>query len=143
MGMVFPNTKAICLNMIVKDESHIIEETLTNILNKIPIHYWVISDTGSTDDTISIIENFFKKRNIPGKIHRDPWKDFAHNRTVALSHAYNLTDYLLIFDADDEIGGNLVLPNPLTAGAYHLQFGSEYGIGYLRPLLINNRLQLV
>ena len=43
----------ICLNMIVKNESHIIETTLITILKY--IDYWVISDTGSTDNTIEII----------------------------------------------------------------------------------------
>ena len=48
----------ICLNMIVKNESHIIESTLSKLLNKIKIDYWVISDTGSTDDTKEKITTF-------------------------------------------------------------------------------------
>ena len=33
----------LCLNMIVKNEGHIIKDTLTKLLNKIPlIDYWVI-----------------------------------------------------------------------------------------------------
>ena len=35
----------ICLNMIVKDESPIIEKTLTMLCRKIKFDYWVISDT--------------------------------------------------------------------------------------------------
>ena len=46
----------ICLNMIVKDEADIIINTLTNLVDKIPIHYWVICDTGSTDNTAELIE---------------------------------------------------------------------------------------
>ena len=53
--------KTICLNMIVKDESPIIEKTLENILSKIDIDYWVISDTGSSDNTREIITDFFFK----------------------------------------------------------------------------------
>ena len=49
--------KTICLNMIVKNESHIIETTLNNIINHITIDYWVISDTGSTDNTKEIIKD--------------------------------------------------------------------------------------
>jgi glycosyltransferase involved in cell wall biosynthesis len=54
----------LCLNMIVKDEAHIIENTLTKLLNKVKIDYWVISDTGSTDNTKEIIVDFFKQKNI-------------------------------------------------------------------------------
>ena len=42
--------KSICLNMIVKNESHIIIETLKNLCSYIDFGYWVISDTGSTDN---------------------------------------------------------------------------------------------
>lgn len=126
----------VCLNMIVKDESHIIEKTLQNILDKIPIHYWVISDTGSTDNTKEIIQSFFQKKQIPGELVEHPWQDFAYNRSKALECAYQKTDYLFIFDADDEIQGNLVLPNPLTCEMYKLIFGP--GLFYERPLLISN-----
>ena len=57
--MVSDSKKTICLNMIVKNESHIIEETLKNICQYVPLDYWVISDTGSSDNTKEIIENFF------------------------------------------------------------------------------------
>ena len=46
----------LCLNMIVKDESHIIEQTLENICQHFKLDYWVISDTGSSDRTPEIIE---------------------------------------------------------------------------------------
>lgn len=125
----------ICLNMIVKNESHIIEDTLNNLCSKINFDYWVICDTGSTDNTKEIIQAFFDNKNIKGELHTNEWVDFAHNRTVALEKAYNKTDYLLIFDADDEIVGNLVLPeNLLEYDSYLLQFD-----GYERTLLINNR----
>ena len=75
---------SICLNMIVKNEAHIIEQTLENILNYIPISYWVISDTGSTDATKEIIQGFFDKRKIKGELVQHEWKDFAYNRTKAL-----------------------------------------------------------
>lgn len=130
--------QTICLNMIVKDEAHIIEDTLSKLLKKVPIKYWVISDTGSSDDTIAKIEGFFKERGIPGEIHHDEWKNFSHNRSRALEEAYNKTDYLLIFDADDEITGNFVLPKRLTADAYNLKLGTPV-FSYERPLLINNR----
>jgi GR25 family glycosyltransferase involved in LPS biosynthesis len=114
----------ICLNMIVKNESHIIESTLT-ILSKY-IDYWVISDTGSTDNTIEIIKNYFEKVNIPGELHEDEWEDFGTNRTKALTYAYNKCDYIWVFDADDLIDGNLIFPEKMDSDAYHLKFGKDF-----------------
>ncbi len=137
------NKPTLCLNMIVKNESHIIEDTLNKLCSKIKFDYWVISDTGSTDNTIELITKFFKKQKIRGEIYEDKWQDFAHNRSLALNYAYGKTDYLLIFDADDEIVGDLSMEYIINKyghkDAYHLGFGSEVGVGYYRVLLINNR----
>ena len=131
--------KSICLNMIVKDECHIIESTLNNILDHLLIDYWVISDTGSTDDTMNIIVNFFKERNIPGEIFQDEWKNFGYNRTKALDHALNKTDYLFIFDADDLIHGDFKLPVPFDKDKYDIAF--ETPTLYYRPILVSNRIK--
>ena len=129
----------ICLNMIVKNESHIILSTLKNVLEHINIDYWVISDTGSTDDTIDIINNFFKERGISGEMFCDEWKDFGHNRTKALEHAFGKSDYLFIFDADDLIEGNMNLPLILDKDCYKIQF--ENPVSYHRPILISNKMK--
>lgn len=127
----------LCLNMIVKNESHIIKETLTKLLKKINFDYWVISDTGSTDNTREIIKEFFIEKNIKGELFEDEWVDFGHNRTKVLEHAYQKSLYLLIFDADDEIVGDFVLPN-LHKDSYLLQFGDSNGISYVRVQIVNN-----
>lgn len=129
--------KTICLNMIVKNESHVIVKTLNNLCDKINFSYWVICDTGSTDNTKELITDFFKEKNIPGELVEHEWKDFGHNRTVALESAYNKTDLLFIFDADDEIVGDLVLPHTYEHDGYTFNFGND--VVYIRPLLINNR----
>lgn len=116
--MPMQNNKTICLNMIVKNESAIIEETLQNILDHIPIDYWVISDTGSTDNTIPIIESFFKRRNVPGEIHRDAWVNFGHNRNIALKKCHGKSDYVFFFDADDRFYGDFQLPSQLDKDVY-------------------------
>jgi GR25 family glycosyltransferase involved in LPS biosynthesis len=127
----------ICLNMIVRNESHIIQATLENLCKYFNFDYWVIVDTGSTDATMQIIQEFFHKQNIPGELHETEWIDFGFNRSYALDRAYNKSDYLLIFDADDKIKGNLVLPKPFDADRYSLKIGPVFE--YSRPLLINNR----
>ena len=139
VDIVNQNDKTICLNMIVKNESHIIASTLKNILEHIKIDYWVISDTGSTDDTVDIIQDFFKERGISGEMFHDDWKDFGHNRTNALEHAYDKSDYLFIFDADDLIHGDIPLPSLFDKDLYNVSFGNP--VSYHRPILISNRMK--
>ncbi len=115
--------KTIALNMIVKNESHIIEKTLQNLCEYIPFDYWVICDTGSTDGTQDLIKKFFKAKNIDGELHQCEWKDFGHNRSEALNKAFNKTDYLLIFDADDSIHGDFNLPTEWKHDSYFFKFG--------------------
>ena len=119
--------------MIVKDESHIIRETLEKLVKQITFSYWVICDTGSTDNTREIITEFFKEQNIPGELVQHKWRDFGHNRTLALQAAFKKADYILIFDADDTIHGTIKIPK-LTHDFYKLKFGE--GFTYYRPLLV-------
>ena len=55
----------ITLNMIVKDEAHCIHETFDCIRKY--INYYVIVDTGSTDDTKKVIKEYFNKYDIKYK----------------------------------------------------------------------------
>jgi GR25 family glycosyltransferase involved in LPS biosynthesis len=132
----------VCLNMIVKNESKVIVNTLNNLSKYIDFDYWVISDTGSTDNTQQIIQDYFLEKGIPGELVTHEWRDFGYNRTKALESAYDKTDYLLIFDADDNMVGDFKLPfvNNKTTG-YPDRFMLKIGKGfeYVRPLLINNR----
>jgi|TARA_B110000971_G_scaffold219002_1_gene259080 tetratricopeptide (TPR) repeat protein len=125
--------------MIVKDESDIIINTLTNILDKMPIKYWVICDTGSTDNTPNLIETFFLEKGISGELIHDEWKDFAYNRTRALEFAYKKTDFVFIFDADDRIVGDLILPDLKKGSAYHMQFGHD--VRWKRLPLLDNHIK--
>ena len=131
------NKPTICLNMIVKNEEHVIIETLENLCSYIDFSYWVISDTGSTDNTKNVISNFFIEKNIPGELVEHKWKDFGYNRTKALECAYNKTDYLFIFDADDKINGDFKLPQVCNLDQYQIKIGQ--GFVYTRPLFVTNR----
>ena len=75
--------------MIVKNESHIIGDTLKCLIQKAPFQYWVICDTGSTDGTQEIIKDALK--DIPGELHEVPWVDFGTNRTQVVDLAYGKT----------------------------------------------------
>ena len=139
MNQLSLNTFSLCLNMIVKNEEKNIKTCLLNLINYFKFDYVIICDTGSTDNTITLINQFFIDFDICGEIFHHEWVNFAHNRTLALEEAYNKTDYLLIFDADDIIEGNLLLPETLTCDQYNFKFGNDFF--YYRPCLINNRLQ--
>ncbi len=116
----------ICLNMIVKNEAHVIERCLASV--KPWIDRWVIVDTGSSDGTQQVIRNFMQ--DVPGELHERPWKNFAHNRNEALQLARAQADYLLFIDADEQlqVPGGFAWPT-LQADGYFLtchMAGTEY-----------------
>jgi hypothetical protein len=144
-----PNGK-ICLNMIVKNEEHCILETLQSIVKYIGCY--VISDTGSTDNTINIIESFFKENNIEGKIINNEWVNFAVNRTYALEAIKNLSvkcDYIFIIDADDIVINPEILFEEFNSviknneiDIFYLNYKDEInGIEYKRTQIFNNKLE--
>lgn len=92
------NTPTLCLNMIVKNESTIIKRLLDSVITIIDCY--CICDTGSTDNTIQIIESYFKEKNKHGIIIHEPFKNFCYNRNFALQASIGLSDYILLLDAD-------------------------------------------
>ena len=120
--------------MIVKNEGRAIEKCLESV--KKFIDYWVIVDTGSTDDTMAKIRKSLS--GIPGELHERPWKDFAHNRNEALQFAKNKGDYLLFIDADQRVVSepNAVLP-PLDKDAYFVAIREPSGISCAREFLVS------
>ncbi len=128
--------QTICLNMIVKNESQVIERCLATV--KPFIDYWVIVDTGSTDGTQEIIREFLKE--IPGELQERPWVDFAHNRNEALALAKGKADYVLIIDADEILRADAGFKMPdLNKDFYYIM--TEYGeTNYARVQLVKNQL---
>ncbi len=89
----------LCLNMIVKNESAIITRLFDSVSTLIDCY--CICDTGSTDNTIEVIKEYFLKKNIPGKIVHEDFVNFEHNRNFALRACDDMdTDYILLLDAD-------------------------------------------
>jgi len=128
--------ETICLNMIVKDESHVIKRCLKTI--KPLIDYWVIVDTGSTDGTQEIIREYMK--DIPGELHERPWVNFGHNRTEALELAKDKAHYLLFIDADEQFlyAEDFTFP-PLDKDFYYVVTEYSY-LRYHRINLVSTRL---
>jgi tetratricopeptide (TPR) repeat protein len=115
--------KTICLNMIVKNESAIITRLFDSIISIIDTY--CICDTGSTDNTVSIIETYFNERGIKGKVIREPFKNFEYNRTFSLQQCYGLSDYILLMDADMTLTINNFNKNDMDADIYSIIQGSE------------------
>lgn len=124
----------IALLMIVKDESHIIARTLKMLHEKIAFDYWVISDTGSTDNTATIVQETMDKLNIQGQLIHREWKDFSTNRNHCIEIAESITDYMFFFDADDDIQGQPIIPNTLSSPVYSFLFGPK--LTYRRNMLV-------
>lgn len=93
----------ICLNMIVKNETPVLERLFRSV--KDVIDYFVIVDTGSTDGTPQHIQELARSFALPGEIHSRPWVNFGHNRQEALELAVaaGQADWLLFIDADEEL----------------------------------------
>ena len=128
--------RAICLNMIVRDEAAVIERCLASV--RPFVDTWVIVDTGSTDDTKERIRGALE--GLPGELHERPWRDFGHNRTEARNLARGHADYLLFIDADETLQAPAGFAWPrLEAPAYHL-WAEAGATRYARPALVADRL---
>jgi glycosyltransferase involved in cell wall biosynthesis len=105
----------ICLNMIVKDEAHVIERCLVSV--RAFIDTWVIVDTGSTDGTQQRIRALLQA--VPGSLCERPWRGFAENRNEAMELARYVAEYSMVMDADEELIAepDFCMPR-LTADAY-------------------------
>lgn len=88
----------LCLNMIVKNESRIIERLLSSVLSI--IDSYCICDTGSTDDTVEKIRTFMEKAGVNGEVYTEPFQNFGYNRSHALDRAARWAEYALLLDAD-------------------------------------------
>jgi tetratricopeptide (TPR) repeat protein len=122
--------------MIVKNEANIIGRLLRSVLPLIDCY--CICDTGSNDNTKEFITTFFDSHNIPGKIVEEPFINFAHNRNFALNACENMSDYILLLDADMELKLNPEFKkSSLTLDHYHILQGSSNFI-YKNVRIIKN-----
>ena len=72
----------VCLNAIVKNEAASIRPWLESVIDH--IDSWVIMDTGSTDNTIEEIEEFFEERGVSGLLVERDFKDFGTTRNESI-----------------------------------------------------------
>lgn len=100
-------SSSIVLCMIVRNEASVIERALASVKEK--IGYWVVVDTGSTDNTKELVIKAL--HGVAGQLHNRPWVNFAHNRTESLQLARGFGTHALVLDADDIVEGDF--PNVL------------------------------
>jgi Rps23 Pro-64 3,4-dihydroxylase Tpa1-like proline 4-hydroxylase/glycosyltransferase involved in cell wall biosynthesis len=86
-----------------KNEEHIIGTVLDAVAPY--IDYLIVADTGSTDNTIKIVEEFMERTGIPGEVHVDEWYGFDKNKNIMMGYAFDKSDYVLHLDADDILAG--------------------------------------
>jgi hypothetical protein len=128
---------AICLNMIVRNEAHIVGEVLDMVAPH--ISSWVIVDTGSDDGTQDVIRSHMAGLGIPGQLYQRPWRNFGHNRSEALTLAQGHGDYVWVIDADDRVVGTPDFGR-LSADVYRLHYEKSNGLTYWRPQLFRDGL---
>lgn len=95
---------SLCLNMIVKNEADRIERCLVSVLPYVKSA--AILDTGSTDDTIKIVERLCKDAGVWLTIGEAPFENFsqARNEAFRLAQSNNVADawcqFAFLVDAD-------------------------------------------
>lgn len=130
----------ICLNMIVKNETKVLPRLIRSV--KDYIDYYVIVDTGSTDDTIKLIRREMSRHGIDGEVHRRPWINFGVNRQQALDLAVKAkrADWALFIDADEELGvSNPRFYEALEPGVSYDLEKHHANLRYAVPHLVNIR----
>jgi len=89
--------------IMVKNEEAVIEKTLQPFVDGGVTDFFVF-DTGSTDNTIAITQEFFTKNAIShGYIEEEPFIDFATSRNHALERAqkrFPNAAFIIMFDAE-------------------------------------------
>jgi len=121
--------------MIVKNEHDHLRACLESV--KPHIGYWVISDTGSVDDTKDIVAEVLG--DIPGRLYDLPFVHFGHNRSEVFAAIKGMCQWAVCSDADMvwEIDPDFE-PNPMVE-AYMLKMGSA-DFEYRLPLLLRGDL---
>jgi tetratricopeptide (TPR) repeat protein len=145
-NITFEILPKLCLNMIVKNENKIITRLFDSL--KDIIDCYCICDTGSTDNTVELIEAYFASNNIPGKIIKEPFKNFEYNRTFALQACKGMdADYILLLDADMILKkgsefDNIKFKLSLSKGDVFYMFQGSESFYYKNARIVKNNMDI-
>ena len=124
--------------MIVKNSGDILKDCIQQ--NKYYVDYFTIVDTGSTDNTINIIQDELK--DIKGKLHFVDFKDFSQARNEALKLSSKTCKYTIILDDSYIINGGYKLREILMKSnekCYKILIGHLHN-GYLQDKYYSTRI---
>ncbi|WP_146004231.1 glycosyltransferase [Halioglobus japonicus] len=124
---------SLCLVMMVRNESAVIERCLDSV--KPYIDRWLIADTGSDDDTCERVERALE--GIKGELLHLPFTDFAHVRNQLVDASKGLADFVLWLDADETLKVSSTIDQLRVAPAFQLAV-EAVGASYLQPRLVRN-----
>ncbi len=117
--------KILELVMIVKNSGEVLRECLNK--NKNYIDHWTIVDTGSSDDTMKIVQEELK--NIPGNLYQIDFIDFSQARNKSLELSSGSCKYTLILDDSYILHGSNKLIDILKKSeypCYSIKIGNYY-----------------
>jgi glycosyltransferase involved in cell wall biosynthesis len=115
----------LALILMIKNESKILKRCLEAVEKLVDC--FCICDTGSTDNTVEIANDFLSTRK--GCLTVEPWQNFGHNRTVSFQNAqtylkennWDLNNtYGLLLDADMVFMAGKLKGQKLTSTGYKL-----------------------
>ena len=113
----------ICVVIICKQEEKIIKRCLDS--TRSVGNYWCICDTGSTDKTVEVVEDWFDENKVDGHVCNHEWENFGHNRTLAIKtaeHCYPDSTYHLHIDCDMVLKvGKMFNKNTLIHDSYSFE----------------------
>jgi glycosyltransferase involved in cell wall biosynthesis len=137
----------IAVGFMVKNESKIIERCLASLLHLQP-ELVVITDTGSTDDTMVRAGVFLQDHNIKFKIYQEPFQNFGFNRTKLLEYIGKEADidYVMMIDADDTLQYHESFTpesfrQSLDGQIYNITYNDGL-VSYYLPKLTSNKITL-
>lgn len=107
---IIPNFKVGCAIMMKNEESSIIY-SLESAYKYVDC--FIFYDTGSTDNTIKVCQDFCTLYDVPMYLKQGTFVDFEISRNVLLNFADDKADYLLLLDSADELRGGELMWNYL------------------------------
>jgi glycosyltransferase involved in cell wall biosynthesis len=109
--------------MIVKNEAKIVARALHAAMQVADC--FCICDTGSTDDTIAVIQKTAAKNRYEGVIVQHEFVNFSVTRNAALRAAQHMGDYILLLDADMVLVQTNFDKSALCKAAYLVKQGND------------------